>query len=904
LPSTPQGFSARPFYPLPHIYGSRNWYSTNATVVDPGFGESLTAKQSWDTGAPPIAPPLARTVGSDDCIQNGERFISGLQIGNAGRLLAWPAACFAGGPLDDWGWAAGVYRCEVQAWWADRMNEWENNAPGAMVIELRKRFPGATITVWPGERLFPPVVTIVHAAYGVAMIQPTVNAEQALVEVIEGIAGPTDMGGMSTANVWYWQGLRALRLLGVAGLAGDRLPLLFVGHSYGGVAAACAAAIARLGQPIRLIRYLTFGAPRIGDERIKRLLGLPTRGCSLANTDDAITAIPPSLVDLLPAQEILALNLLAWAEWKTLPEVWSQAPSGKVFPNVDTILSTQELIDLFNHVVANGTFFGYPAHTIAEYVRRIRLRCPALPVPGAVDLGAIVGDGIAVGELRRPGVGRFGPHIPRTSSMGFGGVIKRGVGLKTILPPHADIGIGFFAGLEAFGKLGLRAPKIVAGKLGFGAPKIVAGKLGFGAKLAGSGLVALRGNLPLPGRVVLAARSVFFVGLGLSGSRQAVGRLGLAAHAVAKGRIGRSGEIIAPGRITWHSGLPRLTSIGLGYSVTTVGIGLHAPQVAAGRVVLEAPKVAGGRLGLVAGTAHFGGHVGWGGKLLFVGIGFDASRVAGIGSLGLRSDQIAAGTVGLGVIEVAAGRVGLAAGTDHFGGRVVWSGMTLAGAIALAGAPHNLTIGALGLGGAGMVASGAIGLAAGVAPAAVWTMYSGQIDGNNPPATFNLTGSDLGVAGTTGFDDSQYWAVAYQDIGTTNNTLAITFRWNGLDGFGGVCGFVRVDVATTSGVEASISYHFGSPQILLLDRAGGAGWSFHAFAYNNVNLTMTIGNYYTLTTADDGTTVTASLIDDVGLQSVSLVPTAASPLATEVMIGWQALVPSTSFTNVISAVTT
>ena len=147
-----------------------------------------------------------------------------------------------------------------------------------------------------------------------------------------------------------------------------------------------AAAIIRLAHPTRFVRWLTFGAPRPGDEALRNLLSLPTRGCALANSDDAITAIPPDIDSIIPAETILGRQLTAFAEWKPPRETWRQLADGSIEPNVYPSLTTQELIDLLEHVWTQHTFFDYPAHRIREYQRRIRLRCPGARLSPMVRL--------------------------------------------------------------------------------------------------------------------------------------------------------------------------------------------------------------------------------------------------------------------------------------------------------------------------------------------------------------------------------------------------------------------------------------------------------------------------------------------------------------------------------------
>jgi hypothetical protein len=687
--------------------------------------------QRWDNGNPPIARPLPQTVGSPACIVGGESYASGLTINDPRRFRSWPALCFVQAPIEDWGWAAAVFRCDVQSWWADRAFELSNLFVGNISAAYRQRFPGAIVRHWGAERFFPQMQTAVHPDYLVVQFAETQNAEQALVQVMGGIQRPEDVGGFGSMNIWYTQAQRGLHRLSLQG-GTDDVPILCVGYSYGAAAALVAAGICRQGNPDRVIRFLTFGAPRPGDQRLRDLLDLPTRGCCLANDNDAITAIAPDYDSCIPLRPIFGEQLRNFSVWRPALETWQQNPDGTVNPNVYPSLTSQELLELLTHVITTGTFFGYPGHVITEYQRRLRLRCPAAPA-------------IAVG------------------------------------------GIGF------------------------------------------------------------NARGVAGIGLG--------------------------GNIVRPGRV-----------------------GLVAEMPAAGKVGLVAELPAAGKVGLVSGTAVIGNRLGLRGNIVAGRqLGLRAQDVAG-GHLGFKPLTLAAGHLGFKSIIVAGRQLGLR-GEDVAGGQLGllgFDGAIAEGSVGLPGASPPLPA----------IAVGGIGLYGPVPVVNTWTMYQGAIDGNVPPATFNFSGSDTGVAGTSQFSNNQYWAVAYRDLGTVKNTVGVTFTWHGIDGFGGPMVMTRVKITAGTGVQASLVFRGGGLQILLVDCNGLPTWSFTMFAFSGNVLAFTLGNSYTLWIDDDGTNVTGHMVDDNGLQSVSFVPVASDPTSTQVMVGWEAELIAQVFTSVFTAVMT
>jgi hypothetical protein len=555
VPHDARGVPLVPAYPGPSILTSQRWWDKNFNLQQPDLGEVISPYQTWDNGAPPIELPQPIVAGDPDCIENGESIASGLTLEDESRFRSWPAACFVQNPLDDWGWAAGVYRCEVQDWWADRVIELSSGQIGDCVGAHRQRFPGADVRFWEGARFFPPMITIRHPLYLVAQFAETQTGLQALIQVLQGVQSPTDVGGYSSTQIWARQAQRGLIRLSSQG-GGFQEPILLVGYSYGGAAAQNAAAICRLGNAERRIRYLTFGAPRAGDERMQNLLHLPTRGCALANSDDAITAIPPDIDTIIPAETVLGRALLPFARWRPVFETWRQTPGGSVQPNVYPSLSTQEIVDLLNLVWTTGTLFGYPAHNIREYKRRILLRCPGVPrfADGMLGIGFNIAFGLG---LDQPGTGG-GIAKGRVAWKSDRGIVCLGQGAVNVAQ-RGFVGLQF-KGIP--GQLGLQF-KGIPGQLGLGVVQIAAGQLG-------------------PGVFQIAAGQL---GLAFKGIP---GQLGLGVVQIAAGQLGLG-----------FAGVPGQLGLGFAGVPGQLGLANAAPMgVAAGQLGLGVVPVAAGQLGL------------------------------------------------------------------------------------------------------------------------------------------------------------------------------------------------------------------------------------------------------------------------------------------------------------------
>ncbi len=181
-----------------------------------------------------------------------------------------------------------------------------------------------------------------------------------------------------------------------------------------------------------------------------------------------------------------------------------------------------------------------------------------------------------------------------------------------------------------------------------------------------------------------------------------------------------------------------------------------------------------------------------------------------------------------------------------------------------------------------------------------WTMEFGTID-SNTSGNFALTGSNTGTLSASAiFDASLCAATAFQNIGTSNNTVSVTFTFHGSEGGGGVAVGLRWNHSSQEGDLAYIDTSGSHPILKLWDMS--SGWSLAGSADTSF-LTMTSGNSYTLTITDNGSTVTASITDDVGLKTCNVTPSLPAS-NTEVMIGWAGTIASHTFLAVITAVST
>lgn len=159
----------------------------------------------------------------------------------------------------------------------------------------------------------------------------------------------------------------------------------------------------------------------------------------------------------------------------------------------------------------------------------------------------------------------------------------------------------------------------------------------------------------------------------------------------------------------------------------------------------------------------------------------------------------------------------------------------------------------------------------------------GVINGTGAGGALATAGSYSGtLSSSVSYAGSLFASAASQNLGSTSNAQSITFTYQGPEAGGGVAAGTRWSDLGQQGDLAFVNTSAMPPTITLIDMPGG--WASGA-SNNSSGLTLTSGNSYALTIADDGVSITASLVDDAGLQTVFLTPAAPASNA-GVMFGW------------------
>jgi len=388
-------------YPGFHHWGSRDWYDRNWENVQ-GLGEDLHFPHRHVSGEFDGQLPEQRPSGPLKCAAGGELISEAAQPGEL--FNGYPAECYIPAPpadalpppqpepppsfaaLADFDRASAFFRCQVQRLWA-RIIDWLYiDDAGSITSTLNDFFAQpATVQVHAAQGNLPAIVLVINPHYVIAVCDGTRNFQHLALQAFTSLGGPVDAGPYSTIPLWQTASQWVHDKIVAAGV-NDTRPVFFAGHSYGAAAVLVLAARYRFWSATRVVKYLTFGTPKVGDSRLVELLGR-CDGVSLANHNDAVCSVPPdrltsaALVLVFP---LIAFNLLA--EWQRPPAMTMQANDGTLTPGPSMLLDFGALFGMLTTIVAGGEVGPILGHPIGEYERRISLRCPDAGWPVSIEV--------------------------------------------------------------------------------------------------------------------------------------------------------------------------------------------------------------------------------------------------------------------------------------------------------------------------------------------------------------------------------------------------------------------------------------------------------------------------------------------------------------------------------------
>lgn len=364
-----------PHLEVRHFFGSRDWHDTNNGLVVT-LGEQLEAERTWDNGTPPGLLPLNRPTATGDCLSEGS--LAATALHPADIINGFNRFCFE--PCtsrDEPGQVAlATDDCSIQKFYAyiiDRM--YADDAAAIGLAFYRLLGPRVTVKFHAAVGLMPAVTTAIGPNLCIIVIDGTRTFQQLALQGMTSLTRPTNIGTYGTVPLWYAASVY-VHSIAIADGQLPGTPVILAGHSYGGATALNLAARYRFWNPTRIIRYLTYGCPKTGDQRLHDLVAR-CQGVNLCNDNDLVTVFPPDRVTLWPVLVALSVPAIAaWADWVRPPNQVAQAADGSLDAANLPITDFDTLATITTQIILGDPIAAIGGHPISEYLARISLRCP------------------------------------------------------------------------------------------------------------------------------------------------------------------------------------------------------------------------------------------------------------------------------------------------------------------------------------------------------------------------------------------------------------------------------------------------------------------------------------------------------------------------------------------------
>lgn len=368
-----------PTYPGVHIFGSRNWTSElYERGGEPLLGE-WAGPQEWSNGIRPKPMPLPILVGNADCIEQGELKppIPAPMPPRPGTCVNYPLACYG---IDQAEVAAfDIVCCGTVVDFAQAIDSLYNDPPQALdflIDLLGQGYVYSTVAAAIGTV---PSTIIAVGKIVLVVITGTTDNFQLAIQGLYAAVGLVDYGLYST-NPVFETGQEAIMARIATATGGTYDQIYLVGHSLGGAIAQLIAARLINAHPDRFVNVLTYGCPVTGDIRLNNLLNL-TRQINYRNTGDPVPSLPPIGGDLISMFDFIVGAQRGKFLTLQPPAVrFVLFADGSVEESDDQILEFGVQRAVMETITALGTVQPFGEHSMAEYLRRLKLSCPA-PVP-------------------------------------------------------------------------------------------------------------------------------------------------------------------------------------------------------------------------------------------------------------------------------------------------------------------------------------------------------------------------------------------------------------------------------------------------------------------------------------------------------------------------------------------
>jgi len=340
------------------------------------LGEIPSFGYKFYSGDGPKPIPLPRKCGEDLWFRQGDPGDGTTSIGPWGML----ACCYVALPADPLRLEQVSTNDPGFQLWSAAMARASYEGSSTNMLALAEILWGTpdTLTFHPNNpaSLIPGYAILRYPNLTIVVVSGTTTPEQWAVQIVQGTQAPVNSGWYSTLPLW-----REAAVTVLTDLVGDDVPsgqpILVIGHSYGGVIATQVAATYKRADPTRVVKLVTFGMPRPGDQRLADVVNrLETT--NLQNSGDPFPALPP--------QEFWwpiwfgfagAIGLFNWSQYKIggeKRELFTDGTTGPVY--VSTALQDQMLAILAS-VIVIAPPPDFTAHQVQAYYNRLLLGAAA-----------------------------------------------------------------------------------------------------------------------------------------------------------------------------------------------------------------------------------------------------------------------------------------------------------------------------------------------------------------------------------------------------------------------------------------------------------------------------------------------------------------------------------------------
>lgn len=392
---------------------------------EPALGEVLTGPRPWYNGAAPGELPYAVQIGSGDCLSAGEDFPPALVEGRE-LIYGIDARCFVrpreDSPqilqdidIDDLG--VLVVFAQILDW---------QYRDASKITPLIVAWLGSavTVTIAPNtDGLLPGSVIVQTPTMTLVFVAGTTSPQQLATQIMQATFSLRDTGQYTTLPLWDDAQASLHERVLAAGVDPSR-PFILVGHSYGGAVATLLAARYQSADPGRVIRLVTFGMPKPGDNRVRSRLGSMPR-VHVVNYDDPVGSIPPDVGLLAYLAGLLPTTILQrWAVMRNVGQQRVLQADGTLTTSQAPTVDFPQLAGIIASLVARQPLQFFRGHDMSEYLRRLRIgyTVPRYPVPSPVRHDLVdshLMDWKDIAELR------LGGDDPATADLLIGGQLAR-----------------------------------------------------------------------------------------------------------------------------------------------------------------------------------------------------------------------------------------------------------------------------------------------------------------------------------------------------------------------------------------------------------------------------------------------------------------------------------------------